>query len=409
MDGAARQTTAGLGRREFLAFLSMVMALAAVGIDVMLPAFNEMRLAFGLASDSNEVARTVTAYLLGMATGPMLYGSLADRVGRRPVLWLGGGVYVVGAVLSALAPTLATLLLARFLWGLGASAGRVIAFAIIRDTQKGDEMARTVSYVMAVFILVPIIGPSLGSVVVALGPWRWVFWFGAIAGALVLLWSSRLQETLKAANRQTMSFATIGKTAHRMLGSRSTLAPLLAMACVRGIMASYLASSQLIIAEVFDRSDQFPLIFGAVAVVLGVASFLNGRLLSSRTIHQVLGPVSGFYLIIAVAVLAVTLAADGRPGFWVFMPLYSLGLGCQMLFTPNLNTLVLEPMGDVAGTASALIVTLTTASGAVLGALIDSQVTDAVTPMAIALLLSSMIIGGLLTWSRPATDALSVP
>lgn len=174
-------------------------------------------------------------------------------------------------------------------------------------------------------------------------------------------------------------------------------------------MASYLASSQLVIAEVFDRSDQFPLIFGAVAVVLGAGSLLNGRLLSSRTIHQVLGPVAGFYLVIALAVLVVTLVADGRPGFWVFMPLYSLGLGCQMLFTPNLNTLVLEPMGDVAGTASALIVTLSTASGAVLGAFIDAQITDAVTPMAVALLLSSVIIAGLLTWSRPADPTRSLP
>lgn len=403
------KNTAGLGRREFVAFLSMVMALAAVGIDMMLPAFEEMRRSFGLAADSNELARTVTAYLLGMAIGPLLYGSLADRFGRRPALWLGGTVYVIGAVASALAPTLGLLLAARFLWGLGAAGGRVVALAVIRDTQEGEQMARTMSYVMAVFILVPVIAPALGTVVVALGPWRWVFWLGALAGAAVLIWSIRLKETLLEAHRQPMRWSTIGHTTKRLVSNPAVLAPLLAMVCIRAVMATYLASSQIIIADVFNRNGQFAWIFGGVALVLGAASLLNGRLLATRSIHQLMQPIALWHLGAGVALVVVAVLAGGRPEFWVFMPLLALGLGGQMLLSPNLNTLTLQPVGDVAGTASALVATITTAGGALLGALVDARFDGTVTPLAVSVALSGLVIVGLVRWAARVAARSPVP
>lgn len=390
-----------LGRREFLAFLSMVMALAAVGIDVMLPAFDEMRVEFGLAPDSNELARVVTAYLLGLAVAPLIYGSLADRFGRRPVLLLGGVIYVIGAVASALAPTLSVLLAARFVWGLGAAAGRVVVLAVIRDTQRGDEMARTMSYIMAVFVLVPVIGPSLGALVVALGPWQSVFWLGGVAGLAVLAWSSRLGETLSEKNRQPISFTTIKTTAVRLMGSRKTLAPLLGMIGVRAVMASYLASSQLIIADIFDRDAQFPYIFGVVAIALGAGSLLNGRLLRRSSIEQLLPPIAIGYLLAGLATLAVALLTQGRPNFWLFMPILTIALSFQMLLTPNLNTLILEPMGDVAGTASALAATVSSIGGALLGAMVDARIRGSVTPLTVGVALSAVAMLSLLIWARP--------
>ncbi|MCP5029757.1 MAG: multidrug effflux MFS transporter [Actinomycetia bacterium] len=390
--------TAGLRPREFIAFLSMVMALAAIGIDLMLPAFDEMRTAFGLADDSNELARVVTFYLLGMAVGPVFYGSLADRFGRRSVLWLGGVIYIAGAAVSALAPSLGLLLAARFLWGFGASAGRVVAFAIIRDTQRGEEMARTMSYVMAVFILVPVAGPSLGVVIVALGSWRWVFWSGALAAGLLLLWSTRLVETLPASARQPISFTTLRTTAVRMTSTPAALAPLLAMMAIRGVMASYLASSELLISEVFDRRHQFPVIFGGVAVVLGLASVLNGKLLGRMNMSDLLTRVVVVYLALAAACLAVAWGAAGRPSFWSFMPLLAVALSCQMFLTPNLNTMALEPMGDVAGTASALLAMTSTAGGAIIGAMVDTQLGQSITPLTVSMVGSALVILGLQFW-----------
>ena len=173
----------GMGQRQFIFLLSMVMAMAALGIDLMLPAFDDMREAFGLAEDSNEVARTVTAYFLGMAIPQVVYGPLADRYGRKPVLYLAISVYCVGAVASALAPSLVVLLLARFVWGIGAAGGRVVALAIIRDVYRGERMAKAMSYIMSIFILVPVIAPSLGALIVSAGSWRWAFWSAFLAAA----------------------------------------------------------------------------------------------------------------------------------------------------------------------------------------------------------------------------------
>lgn len=382
---------------EFIAMLSMIMALAALGIDMMLPAFDEMRVSFGLAEDSNEVARVVTAYFLGMALAPIPYGALSDRWGRRPVLWLGGSIYIVGAVVSALAPSLPLLLAGRFVWGIGAAGGRVVAFAILRDTNEGERMARLMSYMMGVFILVPILAPSLGALLVAVGPWRGVFVAAAAAGVAVLLWSLRLSETLAPANRRTDMFATVPVTARQMATTVTIAAPVLALTAVQAVMSTYLASSQLIIGEIFDRNDQFPVIFGATAAVLGVASFANGRLLGRMSIRSILGPVGVVYAVGAVITLGATLAAGGRPDFWVFMPLLTATLACQMFLMSNLNTLALAPMAHAAGTASAVAATFSTACAATIGALVDARFQDTVTPLAVALVGSSVVVAVMLT------------
>ncbi len=384
-----------LGSVEFIAMLSMIMAMGALGIDMMLPAFDEIRSTFDLAPDSNRVAQLITAYFLGMAIAPIPYGAISDRWGRKPVLWLGMAVYVVGAVIAALAPTFELLLAGRFVWGIGAAAGRVVAFAILRDTLDGDRMARMMSFMMAVFILVPVVAPSVGALIVQIAPWQVIFWVAAIAGIAVLAWSTRLAESLAPADRRSGVIATVPVTARRMAGDFGIAAPVLALTAVMAVMSTYLASSELIIAELFGWGDRFPIIFGAVAAVLGVASLVNGRLLGRMGIERIIGPVAGIYLLAGLGALAVTIAADGNPSFWVFMPLVTAALACQMFLMPALNTLALTPMADAAGTASALVATISTAIGATLGAFVDAQFDETVTPLAVALVVAGLVVTSL--------------
>lgn len=373
------------------------MAMAALGIDMMLPAFDEIRATFGLDPGSNRVAQMITAYFLGMALAPIPYGAISDRWGRKPVLWLSMSVYVVGAVISALAPSFGLLLAGRFVWGIGAAGGRVVAFAILRDTTDGDRMARMMSFIMAVFILVPILAPSLGALIVQVAPWQVAFWVSAGAGIALLVWSTRLGETLAPEDRRAELFATVPATARRMAGDVGIAAPVLALTAVMAVMSTYLASSELIIADLFGWGDRFPIVFGAVAAVLGVASLVNGRLLGRFGIDRIIGPVAGIYLLAGLALLTVTVAADGTPDFWIFMPLLALALGCQMFLMPSLNTLALSPMADAAGTASALVATVSTAIGATLGAVVDAQFDDTVTPLAVALVAAGAVVAGLVT------------
>lgn len=403
------------GEVESIALLSMIMALGALGIDMMLPAFDQIRADFDLGVDpataatataganpaSNEVARIVTTYFLGMALGPIPYGALSDRFGRRPVLWLSGTIYVIGATISALAPTFGLLLAGRFVWGVGASGGRVVAFAILRDTQEGDRMARMMSYMMAVFILVPIVAPSLGALILRFGSWSAVFGAGAALGVGVLAWSLRLPETLRhpagppperPGLRPASFLAPVASTARRMASTVTVAAPVIGLTAVMVVMSSYLASSEYIIGELFDRGPQFPLVFGAVAAVLGLASLINGRLLKSLPIDRVVGPAAAGYLVGGLIVLGVTLAAGGRPGFWAFMPLLTATLAFQMLLMPAFNTMALAPMSEAAGTASALVATFSTAVGASLGALVDSRLGETVTPLAVALVAAGAVV-----------------
>ena len=200
-DLTTSSETPRIGRTELVALLALTMALGALGIDLMLPAFDEIRSAFDLAADSTRVAGIVTTYMLGLAVGTLVYGPLSDRTGRRPALYLGFFLYGVGALGAALAPSLSTILVARFLWGVGAAGPRTMVLSIIRDSYEGDELAKRMSTVFAVFILVPVLAPTLGAGIVAVAPWRWVFWTCVVYVGAIALWATRLPETLDPADR----------------------------------------------------------------------------------------------------------------------------------------------------------------------------------------------------------------
>ncbi|HDL41556.1 MAG TPA: MFS transporter, partial [Actinobacteria bacterium] len=198
-----------MGRREFTVLMSMTMALTALSIDIMLPAFPLIRQSFGLDTTSTDVAGIITVFFVGLAVAQLFYGPLADRFGRKPVLYGGYVVFLAGVTLSIIAPTLPWLLAARFLWGVGAAGARVIALSIVRDQFEGEAMAKTMSFIMAIFIMVPVVAPAIGAAIIAVAPWRTLFWFvGGFAG-VVALWARRLPETLKPEDRLELSFRRI--------------------------------------------------------------------------------------------------------------------------------------------------------------------------------------------------------
>jgi DHA1 family bicyclomycin/chloramphenicol resistance-like MFS transporter len=194
-----------MGQRELLTLMSAIMALMALGIDTMLPAFDEIRTAFNLGDSSPRAGQVITVFFMGLAIAQLVWGPIADRFGRKPVLYAGSIIYVIGAVGSALAPTFELLLLSRFVWGLGAAGARVVATAIIRDRFEGSQMAKAMSQVMAVFMLVPILAPSIGAGLIAIFPWRSIFWFCAVFALAIGLWSLRMRESLDPGNRRPLA------------------------------------------------------------------------------------------------------------------------------------------------------------------------------------------------------------
>ncbi len=379
-----------LGRRELVALLSMVMALGALGIDLMLPAFTEMRLEFGLPPDSNRVAATVTAYVLGLAGGTVVFGPLSDRYGRKAALNAGFAVYAVGAVGSALAPSLELLLVTRAIWGFGAAAPRTIALSIIRDLFSGDRMARLMSFVFAIFIVVPVVAPTLGAAIIAIAPWQWVFWAAAVFVAFVAVWTLRLGETLDPAHRLELRPADLRRAAGVVLGNRQTVGHMLALTMSFGAFVSYLATSQLIVEDVLDRASQFPLIFGGLAAAMGVAMLVNANLVERFGAVRMMRWILRGYVGGAIAFLGLALATGGTPGLWPFVVALGFLVSMHALLIPNTNSRAMDPMGAVAGTASAVIGAIATGGGALFGAVIDAFYNGTVVPLAIGFVVSSI-------------------
>ena len=253
----AREPVYRLSRTELLALISAIMALTAVAIDLMLPAFDDIRKTFDLADGSADTSKIVTVFFLGLAVAQIFYGPLADRFGRKPILYVGVAVYILGATGSALAPTFELLLLSRFVWGVGAAGTRVVAMAIVRDRFEGDAMAKAMSQIMAVFMLVPILAPALGSVIITFVPWRGLFWFCVVWALMVLLWSFRLKETLDPANRRPLNPVATVRGFIQVTRTPVTAGYTISSVFLQAVFTAYLASSEVIISDIFDRRDQF--------------------------------------------------------------------------------------------------------------------------------------------------------
>lgn len=388
-----------LGERELIALLAFSMALTALGIDLLLPAFGAIRAEFGLAADSNATSGLVTTFFLGLAGGQLLYGVLADSIGRRRALYLGYFIYLAGAIASFVAPSLATLYAARALWGVGAAGSRVVSLAIIRDTWVGDKMSRAMSFIMAVFLIVPILAPALGQVIVDLGPWRWVFGACAVGVGVVALWALRLPETLHEADRLPLRFDRLVGATRAVLREPRTMWPALGMTALYGVFTSWIASSELIISDIFGRAEQFPVIFGGLAAALAAGVLVNARVvdrLGTRRVTRwaITGYVGASALFALIAVLG-----GGVPPFWPFVLTLGVVLGAHALLVPNINSLAMEHVGHVAGTASSVIGALQIAGGALLGSLLDRTLDGSITPMALGFLCYGVLCSVLLARS----------
>lgn len=374
------------GRNETLAMLSAVMALMAMAIDLMLSAFDEMRITFGLDPTSNEVAGVVTVFFMGLAVAQLFFGPITDRFGRKSVLYASVAIYILGAVGSALAPTLPLLLVARFVWGIGAAGARVVATAVARDLFEGVEMARAMSQIMAVFVLVPVIAPTLGAGIVAILPWRAVFWACAIWAIAMAAWTRRLPESLPPERRRRLDRSDIASAYAEFARTRATLWFSIASVFLQSVFTMYLASAELIVSEIFGRRSAFPMVFGVIAIGFGIAALVNGRVVGRFGVRPVMNTMLVSLIVGAVLLVAVTLAGGGTPSFWVFMPLLGLLLAQFMFLMPNMNAEALEPVPHIAGTASSLSGGLRMAGGAILGGIVAARIDTSLTPFAVAFL-----------------------
>ncbi|MGB8861517.1 MAG: multidrug effflux MFS transporter [Ilumatobacteraceae bacterium] len=391
--------------REFILLVTALMATTALGIDLMLPAFPEMRQQFGMAADSTQVTWIVTAYFLGMAAGPWLYGPASDRFGRRTPLLAGLTLYAAAAVTAALAPSWQLVVIARFVWGVGASGPRSLSVAMIRDRFEGDAMARLMSMVMAIFLLVPIAAPGVGAGLLAILPWRAVFWFPAIVAVLLMWWSRRLPETLPPERRRPFTWRAVGQAGREVVTHRQTMAMTLAMTFLFGVMSVFLGGSEVIVEDVYGYGSWFPLFFAVIAVFLAINSLNNARLVGRLGVVRLVRLQSVIGVATAAVFAGVSLLHGGRPSFWLFTIVLCMLLPLVQGLSPNSNTLAMGPVPHVAGTASSIIATVTSAGGAILGAVASDAFDGTVRPFAWFILGYVALAAAFVLWGTTAGRA----
>lgn len=369
----------------------MIMAVTALAIDMMLPAFGIMKPDFDLAESSNALAPVVTFFLLGLGLAGLIWGPLSDVLGRKRILYAGLAIYVIAAIGAALSPSLVWLFAFRFLGGIGAAGPRVVALALIRDVYEGEAMAKAMSYIMAVFIAVPIIAPTLGSLILVVGSWQLVFLGIAAFGIIVGVWSFRLPETLAPDYRIPLRMGRLLSAAGYVFRNRLTMGLTLARTAVFGFFASYLASSQVIIDQVFGLGAWFPIIFGGSAAIIGIGMLTNARLLEAIPLRRLLRLIAFGYVAATAVFAAIAWTTGGTPPFSLFLAGLLPILLCHALLIPNFHAAAMIPMGAVAGTASAITGTIATLGGATIGALIDASFDGTIIPLATAGLIGATI------------------
>ena len=392
-------------KSEFRAFTGLAMASAAISVDMLLPAFDKIRHDFGLAPHSSATAGLITALFLGMGLGQIPAGLCADRYGRRPVLTVGAVLFCAGALGAMLANSLAPMIVLRFVWGLGTAGMRVCVMAMIRDRFAGVDMAREMAFAMTVFIVVPIVAPLIGSLMLQVFPWRSILAFCAVFGFAIAVWQVRIPETLPIEARQPLQLGQIGVATRAITSSRPTLAYTLAMMPTMGVFASYLASSERVIDDVFHHKSWFPFVFGVTAMAMGAASLTVARIVGRVGLYRIIRIVLTVYTVTAGMAAVISWQADGRPNFWLFFAVFTVTLASHNVIFPNLNSAAMIPVGHVAGTASAIIATLSTVAGAVVGAVIDHVYDGTANPMAISFLIGGLLAILLVWWASRAGSA----
>ena len=358
------------GRSEMVVMVAALMAMNALAIDIMLPALSEISQAIGLtgngAGDDNRQQWIIFAYILGFGAPQILWGPITDRFGRRSPLFVSITGYVLTAILCAMLRDFHTLLAARFLQGVFASGIRLVAVSVVRDLFAGRKMARFMSLVMTIFMVVPIAAPAIGQLVLLMGPWEWIFGVLAIFGSVMLVWTwLRLPETLAPEARQPLSAANAGSAYMQVFRSRVTFGYMAASGVIFGALFSFIGVAEQIFRGVFNQQESFALWFAAIAGALACANFLNSRIVEKVGMRRV-SHTAMIVFILMSATLAVRTHFFGEDLAW-FFPLFALAFACFGLMGANFSALAMEPLGKIAGTASAAYGFATTTVASLLG------------------------------------------
>ena len=376
--------------KEFTALMATLMSIVALSIDTILPALGQIGQYYAI-QNQNHKQWIIVGIFAGMTIGESVAGPLSDAIGRKPILFFGIAIYLLGTALCYFASSFEYFLIGRFIKGLGVAGPHIAAIAIVRDNYSGNEMARIVSLVMMIFMAVPAIAPSIGQVIIHFFGWKEIFILYACYALLIVYWVSfRLEESLAPQNRVAMKWAAFTGGFGQVVRNKTTMSYLLCAGFIFGGFISYLGASQQIFMQQFGKSGiEFSAYFAIFAVIIAIASFLNSHFVEKIGMRKIcllnVCWLSGISIIFFI--VQQFMAAE----FWMFMLYMGSAFLCFGMIFGNLNAIALEPMGHITGMATAIINTVSSLLALTLAWLIGQSYDGSLLPMTTGFMILSTL------------------
>jgi DHA1 family bicyclomycin/chloramphenicol resistance-like MFS transporter len=396
-----------LNKNEFIALMAMLMSVTALSIDAMIPALGKISVDL-MISEANSIQLVISSVFLGIAFGVLIYGPFADSYGRKKAIYLGIFIFLIGTLISIFATNLFVMLLGRTIQGFGSAACRVVTMAIIRDKYEGKEMAKIMSLIMMVFIMVPALAPLLGQGILIFASWQTIFWFIFVFALISATWMHfRQRETISLEKVRSFSLTVIFSGILETIKNRISMGYTLASGIMFGAFVSYLSSAQQIMEIQYELGRMFPLIFGFLAIVYGFASFLNSKLLNKFSMHQICLASLVLQVSLSSIFLIISLANNKDITFNLFFTYMILNFFCIGPLFGNFNSMALQPFGHMAGLATSVISSIQTLSAVVVGIIIGQAYDGTVKPIILGYMLCGMgtLLIFLLTKRRISTHS----
>ena len=333
--------------------MASLMSLVALSIDALLPALNNIGLSIGI-TDSKDNQLLITMIFLGLGFGQLLSGPLSDSFGRKPIIYFGFVVFAIASLVCVFATSIEMMVFGRILQGIGLSAPRTISIAMVRDRFSGNHMAKVMSFVVVIFILVPVVAPAIGKIMLDLYGWRFIFYSQLLFGLFVMIWVYfRQPETLKKENRKKVTSSLFIDGLKEFLKHKYAVVFTIFSGFVTGSFMVYLSASQQIFQEQYDLVEEFPFIFAGLAIGVGLATFLNGTFVMRFGMFKLVSIFTVIFTIIPL-IYIVLFYGQSNPSSTILITFFVLEFFALGFLFGNTRALAMEPIGHIAGIGAAI-------------------------------------------------------
>jgi DHA1 family bicyclomycin/chloramphenicol resistance-like MFS transporter len=366
---------------EFIALMASLMSIVALSIDALLPALEHIGASIGI-HNATDNQLLVTMIFLGLGFGQLIFGPISDSLGRKPVIYMGFTLFVIASFICVSATNLETMVVGRILQGIGLAAPRTISIAMVRDSFSGNYMAKIMSFIVVIFILVPVVAPAIGKLILDAYGWRAIFMSQLIIGLAIMIWLWKRQpETLPVEKRTKFRFRLFVDGAKEFVKHKQAVTFTLVSGFITGSFMVYLSASQHIFQEQYHFKEEFPYIFAGLAIAVGFATFLNGTLVMHFGMYNLVKVFAILFTLIPLLYASIYFNSDVNPSITIFLVFCGLQFFSLGFLFGNLRALAMQPVGHIAGVGSAINGFVSTIMAVPIATFIGSYVIETALPL----------------------------